>query len=137
MTGSGCGREAGGVPAVQDEVKLPEPRTSGPVSLEEAIHTRRSVRDCRADPWVADAPVSILVAAAYSRITRRYGQRGRQYVHMEVGHAAQNVYLQAEALGLGTTMVGAFNDKARGEARKVQATTPEPAGSRPGGGRVP
>ncbi len=29
---------------------------------------------------------------------------------MEIGHAAQNVYLQAGALGLGVTVIGAFDD---------------------------
>ena len=32
------------------------------------------------------------------------------YVHQEVGHAAQNIQLQAVALGLGTVVVGAFDD---------------------------
>jgi len=30
---------------------------------------------------------------------------------MEVGHAAQNVYLQAVSLHLGTVVVGAFDDE--------------------------
>jgi SagB-type dehydrogenase family enzyme len=61
--------------------------------------------------WIAGAACVLVLAAVYRRTTRKYGARGRRYVHMEVGHAAQNVYLQARALGLGTTMVGAFQDE--------------------------
>ncbi len=61
--------------------------------------------------WVADGAVTLVIAAVYERITVRYGARGDQYVHMEVGHAAQNVYLQATGLGLGTVIIGAFHDE--------------------------
>lgn len=173
------------------EMQLPEPGRTGPVSLEEAIQSRRSIRDFRAtaldlaqvsqvlwaaqgitdadgyrsapsagalyplevflvagaveelpagvyryDPrrhaltpvasgdrrrelaaaaggqdWIAAAPAAVVLTGVFSRTAGRYGERGTRYVHMEVGHAAQNVYLQAEALGLGTTMVGAFRDQ--------------------------
>ncbi len=61
--------------------------------------------------FVADAPVSIVIAADYDRTTGRYGERGKRYVHMEVGHAGGNIYLQCESLGLGTVAVGAFTDE--------------------------
>ncbi|HDZ91977.1 MAG TPA: SagB/ThcOx family dehydrogenase, partial [Deltaproteobacteria bacterium] len=47
----------------------------------------------------------------YERITDRYGERGVRYAHMEVGHVGQNIYLQAQTLGLGTVAVGAFRDR--------------------------
>jgi SagB-type dehydrogenase family enzyme len=60
---------------------------------------------------IQDAPISLILAAVYERTTQKYGQRGIRYVHIEVGHIGQNVYLQAETLGLGTVMVGAFDDQ--------------------------
>ncbi len=62
--------------------------------------------------FVARAPATIVIAADYERTAVRYGQRAARYVHMEVGHAGQNVYLQCEALGLGTCAIGAFDDAA-------------------------
>lgn len=53
----------------------------------------------------------MVFAAVYERITRFYGERGIRYVHMEVGHAAQNVHLQAIPLNLGTVVIGAFHDR--------------------------
>ena len=192
MGGEGCDPQDTVSQAPQEEVQLPEPRTTGSVSVEEAIQTRRSIRDFRGDSlnlaavsqllwatqgitddrralrsapsagatypleiyliagavaelpagvyryrpdrhsltlvesgdrrrdvtraaldqrWMSDAPITILLAGVFERTTGRYGERGRQYVHMEVGHAAQNVYLQAVAQGLGTTVVGAFRDR--------------------------
>ncbi|MCD4798120.1 MAG: SagB/ThcOx family dehydrogenase, partial [Methanosarcinales archaeon] len=59
---------------------------------------------------IEDGAVVLVFAAVYERTTRKYGDRGVRYVHMEVGHAAQNVYLQTVSLGLGTVVVGAFDD---------------------------
>lgn len=60
--------------------------------------------------WVGDAPVTIVIAAIYERTTVRYGNRGVRYVYIEVGHVAENVFLQAVALNLGTVPIGAFSD---------------------------
>jgi len=60
--------------------------------------------------WVLEAPINIVITAVYERTTRIYGERGIRYVHMEVGHVGENIYLQAIALGLGTVAVGAFFD---------------------------
>lgn len=61
---------------------------------------------------VLQAPAVLVIAAVYGRTAERYGaERTPRYVHMEVGHAAQNVLLQAVALGLGAVPVGAFYDE--------------------------
>ena len=60
---------------------------------------------------VEKAAIDIVVTAVYERTTVKYGDRGIRYVHMEVGHAAQNLCLQATAMNLGTVTVGAFYDE--------------------------
>ncbi len=60
---------------------------------------------------VARAPAVLLICAVYERVTRTYGQRGVPYTLIEIGHAAQNVCLQAVAMGMGSVVIGAFRDE--------------------------
>ena len=60
---------------------------------------------------VLDAPAGFVISAVYNRTTRKYGERGIRYVHMEAGHAAQNLCLQAISLDLATVVIGAFTDR--------------------------
>ena len=60
---------------------------------------------------IARAPAVLLICAVYKRVTRTYGQRGVPYTLMEIGHAAQNVCLQAVAMGMGSVVIGAFRDE--------------------------
>jgi len=59
---------------------------------------------------VSAGTVVIVLTAIYDRTSLKYGTRGTRYVHMEAGHAAQNIYLEAASLNLGTVVVGAFDD---------------------------
>jgi SagB-type dehydrogenase family enzyme len=61
--------------------------------------------------WVADAAIVVVITAVFSRTEQRYGDRAERYVHLEAGHAAQNLLLQAVALELGAVPVGAFRDE--------------------------
>lgn len=59
---------------------------------------------------IVQAPATIVVVADYARTTPRYGDRGIRFVHIEAGHIAQSIQLQALALGLASVPVGAFSD---------------------------
>lgn len=62
---------------------------------------------------VSRAPAAVVIAADPAVTRRKYGERGvERYVHLDAGHAAQNVLLQAEALGLASVPIGAFTDNA-------------------------
>ncbi|MBM4326144.1 MAG: SagB/ThcOx family dehydrogenase [Deltaproteobacteria bacterium] len=60
--------------------------------------------------WLARAPAVVLIGAIFERTTMRYGSRGVNYVMMEAGSANQNIYLEAESLGISAGGVGAFDD---------------------------
>jgi SagB-type dehydrogenase family enzyme len=62
--------------------------------------------------FILEAPVTVVFTAVFARTEQRYGSnRSPRYVHIEVGHAAQNLMLQAVTLGLDTVPVGAYEDE--------------------------
>lgn len=75
---------------------------------------------------VRQAPAVFVVTAVYARTSAKYGaERSPRYVHLEAGHAAQNLLLQAMALDLGAVPIGAFYDE------DVQAALGLPADHEP------
>jgi SagB-type dehydrogenase family enzyme len=60
---------------------------------------------------VRSAAADFVVTAVYERTTRKYRDRGKMYVHFEVGHVGQNIHLQAVALGLDSVPIGGFRDE--------------------------
>jgi len=73
----------------------------------------RELTGAALDQGSVRAAAAVLVfTAVYERTTVKYSERGIRYVHMEAGHAAQNVLLQCSGLGLGCVVVGAFDDDA-------------------------
>ncbi|HBH35925.1 MAG TPA: nitroreductase [Gammaproteobacteria bacterium] len=60
--------------------------------------------------WIQESAAVLIFSAIEKRTTRKYGQRGIRYIHIEVGHSAQNLFLQAQSLGLAAAVVGAFDD---------------------------
>ena len=87
-------------------------------------YSRELMDACLDQEWVRDAAINIVITAIYERTTWRYGERGRiRYVHMEVGHVGQNIYLQCVSLGLGCVVIGAFYDE---EVKKIIGVDEEP-----------
>ena len=80
------------------------------VRKEEADIRSALSKACLGQSFVAQAPASVIICAVRNRVSGRYGRRGDRYVDIEVGHAAENLHLQAVALGLASVPVGAFDD---------------------------
>ena len=59
---------------------------------------------------VRQAPLKLVITGVYERTAAKYGDRAERYVHLEAGHAAQNVLLECTASGLGAVPIGAFDD---------------------------
>ncbi len=78
---------------------------TGPVDVRKALGKAAINQN-----WLADASAVFVLAAVYERTTVKYGNRGFRYVHMDVAFAAENLHLQAVADGLGTVVMGAFDD---------------------------
>jgi SagB-type dehydrogenase family enzyme len=60
--------------------------------------------------FVAEAPATIVITAEPAVLEGRYGDRSVRYCTLEAGHVAQNILLQATALGLASVPVSAFDN---------------------------
>lgn len=69
--------------------------------LARAAHDQTSVRT---------AAVDLILVGVIARTRAKYGGRAERYVALEAGHAAQDILLEATALGLGAVPVGSFDD---------------------------
>jgi SagB-type dehydrogenase family enzyme len=78
---------------------------------------------CLGQAFIRQAPVSIVLCAVPERTSGRYGERAMRYIWMEAGHAAQNVLLEAVALGLGGVPIGAFYDEALTKLLELDQST--------------
>ena len=106
----------GNVEALKDGVYKYRPRGHELVKVKDG-DVRRELSVAALDQtWVGEGAIVIVFFAVYERTTIKYGNRGIRYVHMEAGHAAQNVFLQAISLNLGAGVIGAFHDK---EVKKI------------------
>lgn len=87
-------------------------------------------RDLRGLLWQAgleqealrDAPAVVVITGVIARTEERYASRAERYVTLEAGHAAQNLLLQAAALGLGAVPIGAFEDDQARAALELPAS---------------
>ncbi|MGM0532851.1 MAG: SagB/ThcOx family dehydrogenase [Bacteroidota bacterium] len=74
--------------------------------------TEELVKACFNQDFIQNAGVNLLIAADFERTKERYASRGERYVYMEAGSVTQNISLEAVDQGLGTVIVGAFDDEA-------------------------
>lgn len=84
----------------------------GTHSLEQIIagDARKGLADAVNQGTSIEGAAALIITGVYNRTTWRFREKGKQYVHMEAGHAAQNVCLQAVSLDIGTVTLGSFND---------------------------
>jgi SagB-type dehydrogenase family enzyme len=124
---------AGAVSGLAPGVYAYEPGTEARLVLVRTGDRRAALsRSALGQPSVAGAPAVIVLAADVRVTATKYGGRARRYVLIESGAVAENVYLQATALGLGTVLVGAFADEAVAEVLALPSHV-EPLGLMPVG----
>jgi len=79
------------------------------------IETTDSIRDdiitgCLGQEMAGECAVTFFWTSVVQRMTWRYGERGYRYIHLDAGHACQNLYLAAEAINCGVCAIAAFDD---------------------------
>lgn len=71
----------------------------------------RVVEGCLGQDFVKKSAVTFIWTADTYRMKWRYGERGYRYLHLDVGHACQNLYLSAGSIDCGVCAIAAFLDE--------------------------
>lgn len=88
-----------------------QPRSHRLDLIIEGTHRKQLATAAGGQSSVAKAAATLVITGVIQRTEKKYGQRAKQYVHIETGSVAQNIYLQATSLNLGTVFVGSFNNE--------------------------
>lgn len=84
--------------------------------LETEKNTAKALRSaCLDQKLITDSAVSFVWTTVFYRCEWKYQQRGIRYIHLDAGHAGQNLYLACEAMDLGCCGIAAFDDDACNE----------------------
>lgn len=102
--------KSSGVVGLEAGIYHYKPREHTLIKMIDGDFSRQLMAAALDQEWVGAAPVNFVITAVFERTTAKYGERGVRYVWQETGHAAQNIYLQAVALGLGNVVIGGFHD---------------------------
>jgi SagB-type dehydrogenase family enzyme len=97
-----------GVEGVKAGIYHYNPHKHVALLIAEGDFRKEVARTALSQMWMARAPINLVITSEYSRITSKYGTRGEMYAMIEAGLVGQNIFLQAEALGLRAGIVGAF-----------------------------
>jgi SagB-type dehydrogenase family enzyme len=87
-----------------------EPATHSITRVKTGDYTMALQSAARDQEQVGKAAAIIAVTGVFERATAKYGERGIQYALQESGSAGENIYVESTAIGLGTVMMGSFDD---------------------------
>lgn len=105
----------GGVMGFPAGVYHYEPTAHSITRIKPGDHTLALQSAARDQEQVGQAAAIIVVTSIFDRATPKYGERGIQYSIQESACAGENIYIQSTALGLGTVMMGAFDEDRVGQ----------------------
>ena len=63
------------------------------------------------EPVVSKALCSFIISGSARKVEAKYRNKGERFICLEAGHIAQNLQLQAVALGLGSATIGSLDSK--------------------------
>ncbi|MEW6234806.1 MAG: SagB/ThcOx family dehydrogenase [Candidatus Omnitrophota bacterium] len=98
------------------------PEEHAVVSILSGDQREKFTKESLAPGNVYGSPCIFVIAAVFERTAIKYKEEAVRYVHLEAGHAAQNLLLQATALGLGAVPIGSVVSS---EEQKIMGLQPE------------